>query len=189
MTSIPSDDVTHLLESIRAGDADAEKKLFALVYQELRCVAAGLMRGERADHTLEPTALVHEAYLRLASQGALTKADNRRYFFASAARAMRQILVEHARSRDAAQRGGGRQRVPLDAVLDYFEEQNLNVPELHEALNRLEGRNKRQSQVVTLHFFGGLTWQEVADQLHISATTARSDFRLARAWLHKELGR
>jgi RNA polymerase sigma factor (TIGR02999 family) len=189
MSSNPPDELTHLLESIRAGDADAEKKLIAVVYQELHRVAVGLMRDERVDHTLQPTALVHEAYIRLANQGALTKADSRRYFFASAARAMRQILVEHARSRDATQRGGDRQRVPLDAVLDYFEEQNLNVPELHEALNRLECLHKRQGQVVTLHFFGGLSWQEVADQLHISPTTARSDFRLARAWLHKELGR
>jgi RNA polymerase sigma factor (TIGR02999 family) len=188
MTSILPEEVTNLLDAVRAGDPEAPNRLFEVVYQELRKEASHLMDKEPVDHILQPTALVNETYMRLVDQGVLSKADNRRYFFAAAARIMRQILVEYARARAADKRGGGRQRVPLDAVLDHFEEQNMDVLELHEALDRLAAIHERQSQVVELHFFVGLTWEEVAAHLGVSTDTVRRDFRIARAWLHKELG-
>jgi RNA polymerase sigma factor (TIGR02999 family) len=117
----------------------------------------------------------------------LEKAPNRRYLFAAAARVMRQVLVEHARKRAAGKRGGDQQRLPLDAVLDYFEAQHLDVVELHEALEQLSAVHARQGQVLTLRFFGGLSLEEVAEQLDVSVGTVQSDFRIARAWLRKQL--
>jgi RNA polymerase sigma factor (TIGR02999 family) len=159
-----------------------------LVYDELRGLAAGILRQEgEPQQALQPTALVHEAYLRLDRDGCLGGAPNRSYFFGAAAHAMHEILVEHARRRRAEKRGGGRQRVPLDDVLDCFERDNMDVVALHEALNELAGLNERQSQVVVLRFFGGYTVAEVAEQLGVSVSTVESDFRLARAWLHRQI--
>ena len=120
------------------------------------------MRRERPDHTLPPTAVVHEAVIRLLGDAVFDKSPDRAFLFASAARAMREVLIDHARRRSADRRGGGWQRVPLDLVVDYFEEQGLDVVAVHEALDRLAELNERQSQVMTLRYFGGLTVPEVA---------------------------
>ena len=181
-------DVTTLLDAIRAGKADAQDELVARIYAELRRLAAGLMRRERPGHTLQPTALVHEAVAQLLGQDVLARAPDRRYVFAAAARAMRQALVDHARRHGAGKRGGGRRREGLDAVLDYFKEQDVDVVALHEALEELAKSNERASQVVTLRFFGNFTVAEVAELLGVSVATVEGDFRLARAWLRRALG-
>jgi RNA polymerase sigma factor (TIGR02999 family) len=187
---MPADhgDVTTVLEQVHAGDAAARDRLVRVIYDELRRMASELMQAERPDHTLQPTALVHEALLRLLGADAFDRVPNRRYLFAAAARAMREVLVDHCRRRRAGKRGMGSQRLPLDALLDHYEKQNLDVEALHEALDRLAGLHERQSQVVTLRFFGGFTVAEVAEQLGVSVGTVESDYRIARAWLHKELG-
>ena len=148
----------------------------------------GLMRRERPDHTLSPTAVVHEAVIRLLGEAVFDKAADRSFLFASAARAMREVLIDHARRRAADRRGGGRRRVPLDAVVDYFEEQGLDVVAVHEALDRLAELDGRQAQVMTLRYFGGMTVPEVAAALGVSVVTVERDWRLARAWLAGQLG-
>ena len=178
---------TLILGRARAGDERARGELIALVYDELRRVASGLMRRERADHTLSPTGVVHEAVIRLLGDAIFDKAADRSYLFASAARAMREILVEHARRRAAGRRGGGRRRVPLDRVVESFEAKDLDVIALHEALDRLAEWNQRQSQIITLRYFGGLTMAEVAESLGVSIVTVERDWRLARAWLGSQL--
>ena len=180
-------EVTTVLDEIRAGNADARGRLVELVYAELRRVAAGLMRRERADHTLEPTALVHEAFVRLFDQNALEQARSRRYFFAAAARAMRQVLVDHARGRAADKRQAAGARVPLDETLEHFERRDLDVLALHEALEHLAGLNERQAQVIELRFFGGFTVAEVAELLDVSVSSVESDFRRASAYLRGRL--
>ena len=157
------DDLTALLEAARAGGEDAKDRLVRAAYGELRRMAAGFMRRERTDHTLQPSALVNEAVIRLLDGGALVKAQDRRHLFAAAAQAMRQALVDHARTRGAAKRAGGRGRVPLDDVLAYFEAQHLDVIALHEAIDRLIALDERQGQVVVLRFFAGLSISEVAE--------------------------
>jgi RNA polymerase sigma factor (TIGR02999 family) len=146
------------------------------------------MRRERPGHTLQPSALVHEALLRLLDGDALADVPNRRYLFAAAAQAMRQVLVDHARRRHAARRLGERIRLPLDEALVTFEEQGLDVIALHDALDQLAESNPRQAQVVVLRFFGGLSIPEVAETLEVSDTTVEGDWRFARAWLHGRLG-
>ncbi len=189
MSTLPQGEVSRLLGALRDGEPDAGDQLFTLIHGELHRLAFDLMKHERADHTLEPSALLNEAFIRLIGQGALAKAPNRRYLFAAAARAMRQILVEHARERRAGKRGGDQQRLPIDAVLNYFETHGVDVVRVHEALDQLAAVHARQSQVVTLRFFGGLSLKEVAQQLKVSVATVQSDFRIARAWLRKELQR
>jgi RNA polymerase sigma factor (TIGR02999 family) len=176
-----------MLERVRAGDERARGDLIALVYGELRRVAASLMRRERSDHTLPPTALVHEAMIRLMGGQALGQSPDRNYFFAAASRAMRAVLVDHARKRATLRHGGTYRRVPLDRVAAHFEAQGLDVLAVHQAIERLAEVDERQSQVVTLRYFGGLTMPEVAAALGISLATAESDWRIARAWLHAEL--
>ena len=146
-----------------------------------------MMRRERTDHTLSPTAVVHEAVMRLLGDAVFDKAVDRNYLFASAARAMREVLIDHARRRATDRRGGGWQRMPLDDVVDYFEDQGLDVVAVHEALDRLAERNERQGQVMTLRYFGGLTVPEVAQALGVSVVTVERDWRLARAWLQGQL--
>jgi RNA polymerase sigma factor (TIGR02999 family) len=179
--------VTTLLAEIRAGHAAAHDRLVALVYDELRRRASALLHRERPGHTLQPTALVHEALLRLLGREALAGSRDRAHLMAAAARAMRQVLVDHARRRAADKRGGGQEQVPLDEVLAYFAEQRLDVVALHEALDRLAGLHHRQSQVVELRFFCGHTVEEVADLLEVSVSTVESDFRKAAAFLHSQL--
>ncbi len=180
--------LTLILGRARAGDEGARGELVSLVYDELRRVASRLMRRERADHTLSPTAVVHEAVIRLLGESVFDRAADRNYVLASAARAMREVLIDHARRRSAGRRGGGRRRVPLDAVVDYFEGQGLDVVAVHEALDRLAELNGRQAQVMTLRYFGGMTVPEVAAALGVAAVTVERDWRLARAWLVGQLG-
>jgi RNA polymerase sigma-70 factor (ECF subfamily) len=180
--------LTVILGRARAGDERARGELIALVYDELRRVASALMRRERADHTLSPTAVVHEAVIRLLGEAVFEKAADRGFLLAAAARAMREVLIDHARRRAAARRGGGSRRVPLDAVVDYFEGQGLDVVAVHEALDRLAALDGRQAQVMTLRYFGGMTVAEVAAALGVSVATAEQDWRLARAWLTGQLG-
>jgi RNA polymerase sigma-70 factor (ECF subfamily) len=188
MNADPPQGLTHVLARARAGDEDARGEVLAQVYDELRRVASRLMRRERTDHTLSPTAVVHEAVIRLLGGAVFDNAPDRGYLFASAARAMREVLIDHARRRAADRRGGGRRRVSLDAVLDYFEGQGLDIVEVHEALDRLAERDERQAQVMTLRYFGGMTVPEVAAALGVSTVTVERDWRLARAWLVGELG-
>jgi RNA polymerase sigma factor (TIGR02999 family) len=188
MDTEPPRGLTLILGRARAGDEGARDELVALVYDELRKVASRLMRRERADHTLSPTAVVHEAVIRLLGESVFDKAADRNYLLASAARAMREVLIDHARRRAAGRRGGGRRRVPLDAVVDYFEGQGLDVVVVHEALDRLAELNGRQAQVMSLRYFGGMTVHEVAAALEVSVVTVERESRLARAWLVGQLG-
>ena len=180
--------LTVILSRARAGDERARGELIALIYDELRRVASRLMLRERAGHTLSPTAVVHEAVIRLMGEGVFDRAADRSFLFASAARAMREVLIDHARRRAAARRGGGMRRVPLDSVVDYFEGQGLDVVAVHEALDRLAALDGRQAQVMTLRYFGGMTVAEVAAALGVSVATVEQDWRLARAWLAGQLG-
>jgi RNA polymerase sigma-70 factor, ECF subfamily len=188
MNANPPQGLTLILARARAGDEDARGEVLAQVYDELRRVASRLMQRERTDHTLSPTAVVHEAVIRLLGGAVFDNAPDRSYLFASAARAMREVLIDHARRRAADRRGGGRQRVSLDAVLDYFEGQGLDIVAVHEALDRLAERDERQAQVMTLRYFGGMTVHEVAAALGVSVVTVERDWRLARAWLVGQLG-
>jgi RNA polymerase sigma factor (TIGR02999 family) len=188
MGTEPRGDLTAILGEVRAGRADAQERLVRVIYAELRRIAGGLMRRERPGHTLQPSALVHEALLRLLDGDTLADVPNRRHLFAAAAQAMRQVLVDHARRRHAAKRLGGRIRRPLDDALVAYEAQGLDVLALHDALDHLARSNPRQAQVVTLRFFGGLSVPEVAAALEVSDTTVEGDWRFARAWLHDQLG-
>ena len=188
MDNEPPQGLTLILGRARAGDEGARGELVALVYDELRRVASRLMRRERVGHTLSPTAVVHEAVIRLLGEAVFDKATDRGYLLASAARAMREVLIDHARRRAAGRRGGGRRRVALDSVVDYFEEQGLDVVAVHEALDRLAEMNGRQAQIMTLRYFGGMTVPEVAAALGVSVVTVERDWRLARAWLVGQLG-
>jgi RNA polymerase sigma-70 factor (ECF subfamily) len=184
----PRSDLTAILGEVRAGREDATERLVRAIYAELRRIAGGLMRRERSGHTLQPSALVHEALLRLLDGDTLADVPDRRYLFVAAAQAMRQVLVDHARRRHAAKRLGGRIRRPLDEALVAFEEQGLDVIALHDSLDQLARSNPRQAQVVTLRFFGGLSVPEVAATLEVSDTTVEGDWRFARAWLKGQLG-
>lgn len=187
MDAEPPREMTTILRRARAGDHRAKGEVLALVYDELRLVAARLMRRERAGHSLAPTEVVHEAVIRLLGDGVFEEAADRSYLFASAARAMREVLIDHARRRAAGRRGGGRHRVPLDAVVDYFQTEGLDIFGVHEALDRLAQLNGRQAQVMTLRYFGGLTVAEVAAALGVSSVTVERDWRVARAWLVGQL--
>lgn len=179
--------ITTILEEIRAGDAQATDRLVQLVYSELRDIAGKLMRQERSDHSLWPTEIVHEALVRLLAQDALAHAHNRRYFFAAAARAMRHILVDHARRRNAPRHGGDRVRVPFDCVLESYESPGVDLVALDDALQQLAAQSQRQSEIVTLRFFGGMTQEEIAEHLGISVSTVEREFRFARAYLRRTL--
>lgn len=187
MSNKPQSDITALLERARAGEEGAVPQLVELVYSQMHQMAIGLMHPNGQAPSLQPTDLLHEALLKLMSDNVLETTPNRAYFFAAAAKAMRRILVDHARKRNARKRGGDWQRLSLDVVLGSYESRSADLEILHEALNRLEETHERAGQVVTLRFFGGFTVDEVAKQLDISRTTAESDFRFARAWLRNQL--
>jgi RNA polymerase sigma factor (TIGR02999 family) len=180
-------ELTSILARVRTGDHGARGEVISQIYEELRHVAARMMHKERAGHTLSPTAVVHEAVMRLLGEAVFDKATDSRFLFAAAARAMREILVEHARKRAAARRGGKWERVPLDAMVDYFEAQNIDVAEMHEAIIRLTALDERQGQAITLRYFGGMTVPEVAQALGVSVATVERDCKLGRAWLHLQL--
>jgi RNA polymerase sigma-70 factor, ECF subfamily len=178
---------TSVMIRARGGDQRAKGEVIAMVYDELRRVASGMMRRERTEHTLSPTAVVHEAVIRLIGDAVIESSPDRAFLFASAARAMREVLIEHARRRSADRRGGGWRRAPLDLVVDYFEERDLDIVAVHEALGRLAEQHERQAQVMTLRYFGGMSVPEVAAALGVSVATVERDWRLARAWLRCEL--
>jgi RNA polymerase sigma-70 factor, ECF subfamily len=178
---------TSIMMRARGGDQRAKGEVIAMVYDELRRVASGMMRRERTEHTLSPTAVVHEAVIRLIGDAVIESSPDRAFLFASAARAMREVLIEHARRRSADRRGGGWRRAPLDLVVDYFEERDLDIVAVHEALGRLAEHHERQAQVMTLRYFGGMSVPEVAAALGVSVATVERDWRLARAWLRCEL--
>jgi RNA polymerase sigma-70 factor (ECF subfamily) len=180
-------ELTIILARARAGDDGARGEVITRIYDELRHVAARMMHHERPSHTLSPTAVVHEAVVRLLGEAVFDRATDRSFLFAAAARAMREILVEHARRRAAARRGGKWERVPLDWQVDYFEAQKIDVSEIHEALIRLTALDERQGQAITLRYFGGLTVAEIAASLGVSVATVERDCRLGRAWLHTQL--
>jgi len=179
-----------LLDLPQDGDARAKAtdRVFQLVYDELRVVARNLMRRERTGHTLQATALVHEAYCRLVNESHV-EFQNRVHFFGVAARAMRQILVDHARERMAAKRGGDWQRITLDERLGVFAEDDQQLLDIHDALEKLSASDERMAQVVEMRVFGGLTAQEVAAVLGISRSTVQAEWRVARMWLARELSR
>lgn len=179
-------EVTRLLVDVRAGDKEAEARLLAVLYDELRRLAASYLRRERPDHTLQPTALVHEAYLRLVEQREQNW-QNRAHFVGVSAHVMRQILVDHARQRNAAKRGGQAQPLPLDETQVAGTQRPEDLVALDEALSRLETFDRRQSQVVELRFFGGLTEDEISHVLGISVRTIKRDWNVARAWLYAEM--
>ena len=184
--SISPHRVTQLLAHWSEGDEAALGELTPLVYEELRRLAHHFMSGQRPDHTLQTTALVSEAYLRLADQ-TNPSWQNRAHFFAVAARAMRQILVNYAKSNRAQKRGGGALKIELDEAAIASPEQSAEIVDLHEALERLATLDARKAHVVELKYFGGLNHDEIAEVMKVSAVTVRRDWVFAKAWLHNEL--
>ena len=182
----PPGDVTSLLAEIRRGNRSVESELIPLIYDELRRLAGYYMRRERPDHTLQATALVHEAFLRLSNQREVTW-QNRAHFFAIAGTLMRRILVDHARAHSRGKRGGTEHKISLEEVALFSPEQSEELILLDEALTQLTEEHPRQSQIVELRFFGGLTVEEVAEILKISPKTVKRDWSVARAWLYREI--
>jgi RNA polymerase sigma-70 factor, ECF subfamily len=178
--------VTQLLANWSQGDDDALTELTPLVYEDLRRLAQRYMHGERPDHTLQTTALVNEAYLRLADQ-TNPSWQNRAHFFAVAARTMRQILVNYAKSYRSQKRGGGALKVELDEAALVSPEASKEILDLHEALERLATLDSRKAEVVEMKYFGGLDYEEIAEVLKVSPMTVRRDWEFARTWLYAEL--
>lgn len=185
MTARP-EDITELLLAWRQGDDAARDALAPLVYQELRRLARRHMGGEQPDHTLQPTALVNEAWLRLIDVRRVQWQD-RAHFFAVASRMMRRVLVDAARARRSRKRGGGAQDITLDSRVDLGIPQNVDVIALDDALAGLEQLDPRKCQVVELRFFGGLSGEETAEALGVSSATVARDWTFARTWLRREL--
>jgi len=188
MADIPDNSqVTVLLQAAQAGDPDAMPRLLSLVYDELRQLAAAQMARLKPGQTLQPTALVHEAYLRLAGKADL-HLEGRKHFFFAAARAMRDILVERARSKAGPKRGGGRRRVVLDEAIALTEPPPEEVLALHEALADLEKEDPLKAQIVNLRYFTGMTMKETAVVLGLSERTVHRHWRFIKAWLKSRLG-
>ena len=185
MTPSPSN-VSELLRNWRNGDKQAQEQLFQTVYKELHRQAAGYLRHEGPGLSLQTTDLIHEAYLRLTDQRDV-EWQNRLHFFAVAATVMRHILVDHARSRQAAKRGGSAIRLPLEEAIVVQQGQDLDFVALDEALTRLAEVDAQQSEVVELRFFGGLSVEETAKLLEVSERTVKRDWNVAKAWLRREL--
>jgi RNA polymerase sigma-70 factor (ECF subfamily) len=179
-------DVTTLLHAWSAGDRGALNEMMPAVYAELHRLARAHLRGERVDHTLQATALVNEAYLKLVDQTRV-QWQNRAHFFGTAAQLMRRILVDHTRERRAAKRGGAAVRIELDEALAMAEARDIDLIALDAALSRLEQLDSRQGELVVLRFFGGLTIDEAAEALRISLATAKRDWATAKIWLRREL--
>lgn len=182
------EDVTRLLESLAGGDRGAVNQLLPLVYDELHSLARRQLRSERSDHSLQATALVHEAYLRMVDQTSV-RWQSRAHFVAIAATAMRRILVDYARARARHKRGGGaRERVSLDEALVVAFERDAGLVDLDDALGRMAVRAPERARIVEMRFFGGLTVEEIAVVLGISASSVNREWRYSRAWLYRELG-
>jgi RNA polymerase sigma factor (TIGR02999 family) len=179
-------DVTALLSELTQGNQGAAEKLIPLVYDELKRLARAYMRRERADHTLQTTALVHEAYLRLVRQQAVNW-QSRSHFFGIAAQLMRRILIDHARGHLREKRGGAKKVLPLNEALVFSPEHSEELVKLDEALEHLSAIDPRQGKIVELRFFGGLSVEETSEFLGISPKTVKRDWAVAKAWLHGEL--
>jgi len=186
MQTPPKNEITQLLADWSQGDQAALEQLTPLVYQELHKLAHAYLNRERAGHTLQPTALIHEAYLRLIDQN-IEQWQSRTHFYGVAAHLMRQILVEHARNRSAGKRGGGAVNLALDEALDYSQDQAAELVALDDALIGLAAFDPRKCRVIELRYFGGLSVEETAQVLNVSVPTVVRDQRLAQAWLHREL--
>lgn len=179
-----SGEITRLLQ---AGDGESLDKLLPLVYDELKNLANSLFRRERANHTLQPTALIHETYLKLVDGNSDISWQNRAHFFGIAANSMRQILVNHAKSHNRQKRGGGRTLISLDDSINFSYAEDLDVLALHESLETLAQLDRRQAKIVELRFFGGLTLDETAEMLEISTATVSREWEMARTWLYRQL--
>jgi RNA polymerase sigma factor (TIGR02999 family) len=182
----PDGKITRLLHAFRSGEPEAEARLVELTYHELRKIAAGHMRREQPPHSLQTTDLVHEAYLRLVDQAG-TPLRDRVHFFQVAAHVMRQVLIDRARKRHAGKRGGGVPAISLDNALNIAEAKSADLMILEDALARLEKLDSRQCQVVEMRFFAGMSEEEIAEVLGVSARTVNREWRMARAWLYKEV--
>ncbi len=182
MSPSPANEITRTLNDLAAGQTGARTRLIELIYDELRGMARRLMRGERVDHTLQASGLVHEAYMRLLGDRPRDW-DNRAHFFGAAAEVMRRVLIDHARERRAAKRGGGQVKDPLDSRVAAKIQPPERLLEVDEALTKLEAIEPRQARVVKLRFFAGLTLDEIAAVLEVAPITVKRDWRYARAWL------
>jgi RNA polymerase sigma factor (TIGR02999 family) len=180
-------EVTQILAALGAGEPDAQERLIRVVYQELRQLARGRLAGEKAGQSLQPTDLVHEAFLRLFARDDSPAFENRRHFFGAAAKAMRRVLVDHAREKKADKRGGGEAPVTLDEAVGRVEPAPEEILDLDWALDQLAARDERKATVVELRFFAGLTIEETAAVLEVTPRTVNRDWLAARAWLKREL--
>lgn len=188
MTSTAGDDFAKLLRQAQAGDRTARDQLVASLYQDLRAIAHQRMRRERPGHTLQTTALVHEALIKILADQTLANGTDRTFFLKAASKAMRQVLLDHQRHRNALKGPGQRQRTLLDAVLDHLADvEKLPFLDLHEALEDLERMDARAALVVEFHIFLGMSQPEVAETLGISQKTVERDWKFARGWLHARL--
>lgn len=178
--------ITQMLHKAQAGNRDALDELFPIIYRELRQIASRQLAGERAGHTLQPTALVHEAYMRLIDQHSVDW-QNRAHFFSIAAETMRRILVNHAIQRNAQKRGAGATRIELDEAINYYDQRELDLVVLDDALKNLEEFDPTQAKIVELRFFGGLTVEETAQVLGVSESTIKREWRMAKSWLKTKL--
>src|SRR5215207_10118263 len=185
MSPAPVTNVTQILLEWRSGNQEALNRLMPMVYDELRRLAGRYMRSERSEHTLQATALVNEAYIRLVDMEVLWQ--DRAHFFAVAARLMRRLLVDHARAHHRAKREGGEPKVSLDDAVEVSSKPSLDLVALDEALTRFATFDPRKAEIIELHFFGGLSNEEVGEALGISRATVQRDLRLAKAWLSREL--
>jgi RNA polymerase sigma factor (TIGR02999 family) len=188
MGTIATSEITHLLATLSDADRSAAGDLLPLVYEELRSLAGQHLQGERTDHTLQATALVHEAYLRL-MQANGRKWNDRAHFYRLASKVMRHILVDYARERKRLKRGGDLQKLPLDEAVAVFEERATDLETLDNALIKLAEKDDRMARVVELRFFGGLTVAETAEALDISDRSVESDWSMAKLWLLRELSK
>ena len=183
---MPEAEITELLVRVSQGDKEAEGKLIERVYPDLRAIARGYLRFERPNHTLQATALVNEAYVKLVGRSDAAW-QNRAHFMAAAAMAIRSILIDYARRKNAAKRGGAAPLLPLSSQLAIRDDQWPELIDLNDALLRLEQVSPRQAKVVVLRFFGDMSEEDVAEALHISVRTVKRDWAFARAWLHGEV--
>ena len=186
-SAVKSKQITEMLQDWSDGNREALEMLLPLVYDELHKQATRFLRRERAGHTLQTTALINEAYLKLIDQHEV-KWQNRAHFFGIAAQAMRRILVDYAKTRHREKRGGADENLPLEeAVFAVSAAPNVDLVELDEVLTRLAEFDERQANIVELRYFGGMSVEETAEVLHISTATVKSDWRTAKAWLHREI--
>jgi RNA polymerase sigma factor (TIGR02999 family) len=186
MSGPETHDVTRLLAEWAKGNSQALEELTPLVYRELQQLAASYLRKDRDGHTLQPTALVHEAYLRLVG-GTSPNWQNRSHFYGVAARLMRQVLVDHARRKKAEKRGGSKVRISLEEAVSFELERSRDIVALDHSLEALEKIDARKCRVIELRYFGGLSMEEIAQSLEVSLITVRRDLRMAEAWLHNRL--